>query len=210
MALLSIIALINIHIANYTYILEVTPEGVNNYISSFSEYKTLFASTITVIAAYFGLERLNEATIANNEKVKQDRFIEWKFSIEHRLAYADEKNPQIRKVFASKRFYLFNDLYAINFIVKDKKKLEDLFNKYFKDIVPFIERQNQTYLKQAGIYPSEKYSYSYDAFRYLFFGCCPYENYLEIEVDLASLFLHELPNSRIINEKSYQLATLKC
>jgi hypothetical protein len=201
--ILSVSALIEIHVRNsIIYSFSFSLKGVVNYLNSYSEYKTLFISTVSIITAYFGLERLNEATNANTLKLKQDRFQEWKSSIEHRLIYADTDNHQIRKVFAHKRLAFFDDLYKINFAIKDKAQLTKLFN-HFKDIVPFIERQNNTHINQGGIYPTNKYSYSYDAFRYLFLGCLS-ESYIEIENDLKDLFLQELPNDRIINSKLYE------
>lgn len=159
---------------------------------------------MTIITAYFGLERLNEATNANLLKIKQDRFQEWKSSIEYRLIYADTDNPQIRKVFASKRLKFFNDLYKVDFTIKSKDQLTLIFSN-FKDVVPIIESQNDEYIKMGSIYPDDKYAYSYEAFRYLFLGCL-HGQYKEIEKDLATLFLIELPESRIISPQLYKAA----
>ncbi|KAA6326749.1 hypothetical protein EZS27_024189 [termite gut metagenome] len=203
--ILSVIALIEIHILNSNiHNLSFSSKGVANYLNSYSEYKTLFIFTVTIITAYFGLERLNEATNANILKIKHDHFQEWKSSIEYRLIYADTNNHQIRKVFAHKRLRFFDDLYKIDFVVKDKNQLTQLFS-HFKDIVPFIESQNDTYVKQGGIYQTDRYAYSYDAFRYLFLGCL-HEPYIGIEEDLADLFLQELPKDRTINSQLYASA----
>jgi len=206
--ILSVVALIVIHVQNSNiYDFSFTPKGVVNYLNSYSEYKTLFIFTVSIITAYFGLERLNEATNANILKIKQDRFQEWKSSIEHRLIYADTENHQIRKVFAHKRLRFFNDLYQMNFLIKDKAQLIKLFD-HFKDIVPFIEAQNDIHVRQGGIYQSDKHAYSYDAFRYLFLGCV-YEPYTDIDEDLSELFLQELPKDRMISPQLYQSAISK-
>lgn len=201
--ILSVIALIEIHVLNSKiYNFSFSPKSVSNYLSTYSEYKTLFIFTVTIITAYFGLERLNEATNTNILKIKQDRFQEWKSSIEHRLICADTDNHQIRKVFAHKRLRFFNDLYKVDFTIKDINQLTQLFG-HFKDIISFIESQNNTYVKQGGIYPTDRYAYSYDAFRYLFLGCLS-EHYIKIDEDLADLFLNELPKDRMINSQLYE------
>lgn len=203
LVLMSLLALITIHLTLWDYSFSFSPEGLTTYIAAYGKYAALFAGTITVTSVYFGLLRVHAATEANRDKSRQDRFGEWKVVLEVRMAEL-KKDPFMKREFYRLRLQYFNELYQRNFIVANRQQLTEIFN-VFAGHVAFFEQQNDEYIRMGSAVPNGIYSYSYDSFQFMFFGGI--ENmYNDIGNDLRQLYASRLPADRVINEENYHAA----
>jgi hypothetical protein len=202
---MSVIAVIGIQldlVQNYSF--SFTPDGFNTFLEAYSKKVNLFAGTIAITGLYFGLLRVNAAVTANVEKVKNDRFSEWKTVLDVRAAEIEKKDPFMKREFVKVRFQFFSKLYDKNFNISNKDALIDIFS-VFKPIVPFFEQQNNEYINMGGTARNQNHSYSFDSFRFLFFGGL--DNYYNnIETDLRNLYIENMPADRIVNEEMYHAA----
>lgn len=204
--LMSVIALISVHLTLSESAFSFTPDGFNSYLKALGQYGSLFAGTISVVVAYFGLLRLNAATEANKDKRKQDYFAEWKLVLEIRSLEIKDRDPRMVREFTRLRYSLYEELYSKHFEIKNKIELQSVFNGIFGDgIIKFFESMNETRLGMGDVYPSSTYSYSLDSFRFLFLGCLK-SYYDELENDLQKLYLEEMDPNRIIDKNLYQSA----
>ena len=193
--LMSVIALISIHLFLFQKPFSFTSAGFNFYLETLGQYKSLFAGTISVVVAYFGLLRLNAATEANKDKRKQDYFAEIK-----------ARDPLMIREFIRLRHSLYEELHSKHFEIENEIVLKSVVDHIFGDgIIQFFESMNNEYIDMGGIYPSSTYSYSYDSFRFLFLGCLK-EYYDEIGTDLRKLYLEKMAPDRTINKAMYQSA----
>lgn len=206
LVIMSIIALITIHWTLSTkYSFLFSPDGINTYLTTFGQYKALFIATVTTIAAYFGLLRLKVATDANNDKLKQDRFSEWKTVLDIRFIEIEKNDPYMKREFVRVRYNLFKQLYDLKFSILNKEQLIQVFEINFKDLVSFFETQNNKHIDMGGAYPNNTYSYSFDSFRFLLLGCVD-NGYADIIADLQTLYLSALPTDRFIDSGMYMEA----
>ena len=204
--IMSVIALISVHLVLFEQSFSFTPEGLNFYIESLGQYGSLFAGTISVVVAYLGLLRLDAATEANRDKRKQDYFAEWKTILEIRSFEVKDRDPRMVREFIRLRHSLYEILYTKHFAIKDKTELQSVFDSIFEnDIISFFESMNKDSIGLGNIYPSSDYSYSFDSFRFLFLGCLD-EYYDDIENDLKSLYMEKMDSNRTIDEALYQSA----
>lgn len=203
---ISLLALAAIHWKLWDeYYFSFSPEGINTYLTSFGQYKVLFLATVTTIATYFGLQRLKAATDANNDKLRLDRFSEWKTVLDIRFIEIEKHDPYMKREFVRVRYNLFRQLYNLNFSVTNNKQLTQIFISTFQDIIRFLEEQNNKHLGMGGVYPNNTYSYSFDNFRFLFVGSID-TFYPEIVRDLQTLYLATLDQNRIVDVGMYQTA----
>lgn len=208
--IMSILAIITIHWTLFDkriYSFSFTPSGINNYLASFGDFKALFTGTVATIAAYFGLLRLKAATDANRDKLKQDRFSEWKTILDIRFIEIERHDPYMKREFTRVRFNLFKQLYDLNFSIANNVQLTDIFQTNFQGLADFFESQNNKHIGMGGVYPNNTYSYSFDSFRFLLLGCVD-ETYQDIVTDLQRLYLAALSPNRMINSSLYQTALL--
>jgi hypothetical protein len=205
---MSILALAVIHLTFFDkqiYTSSFTPTGINNYLNGLGEYKALFTATVATIAAYFGLLRFKAAADQNRDKLKMDRFSDWKTVLDVRFIEIEKNDPYMKKEFIRIRYHYFNQLYDMKFNIATKTDLTTIFNTTFKDLVEFFENQNNKNIRMGGTHPTCAHSYSLDAFRYLFLGCVD-NSYPEIKVDLDSLYVANLPTDRSIDLDLYNSA----
>ncbi|WP_312336355.1 hypothetical protein [Sphingobacterium sp.] len=184
---------------------EFSPDGINFYIKQFARYNGLFAATITLIVAYYGIERLRAAERANIDKVRLDRYSDWKTITDARLDVVKDENPLFRREFITIRYQLFEDLYPA-FSIENKKQLQTLFNKYFGTLIPAFESNNQKQQGIGGIYTSSDHSYFGQDFLFVFLGSLTGKKYDKADEDLLQMYNDNLPHDRIINSLSYQIA----
>lgn len=205
LVIMSIIALIIIHWKLMQYDFTFSPDGLEYYLTAFGQYKALFTGTIATCAAYFGLLRVKVSEDANREKIKKDIFSEWKMVVQVRSAEV-ERNDQlmIREIIRIRR-QLFKDLFDLNFNIQNISELTEIFDSRIKELVNFFETQNNKHIGMGGAYPNDQYSYSYDAFRFIFFGMIEgwYDN---LETDLKAMYIDNLPADRMINQGLFQTA----
>lgn len=175
--------------------------GLNNYLKEFSNYKELFAAAITLIVAYFGILRLTAAEVANKEKVKQDRFNEWKNLLDIRLIEVEKNNIYFRRQFVSFRWKLFERLYENKMEINSKKELDMIFNDEMRSSVRFLEEMNEQYFGRE-VYPDKNYSYIYTDLQFIFLGLLD-KYYIGIEVDLKNIVLDSLNPQRTVNYDLY-------
>ncbi|ASE62114.1 hypothetical protein CEQ15_11730 [Chryseobacterium indologenes] len=184
---------------------EFSPEGISFYINQFAYYNGLFAATITLIVAYYGIERLKAAERANIDKVRLDRYSDWKTITDARLDVVKDENPLFRREFITIRYQLFEDLYPA-FSIENKKQLQTLFNKYFANLIHAFESNNKKQQGLGGIYPSSDYSYFGQNFLFVFLGSLTGEKYDNAIEDLLKMYNEKLQKDRIINSLAYQSA----
>lgn len=203
---MSLIALVTIHwtlCIKYTF--SFSPDGIETYLISFSKYKTLFTATVATIAAYFGLHRLKAATDANSDKLRQDRFSEWKTVLDIRFIEIEKNDPYMKREFVRVRYNLFRQLYDLNFSITNNAQLTKIFKSTFQDLARFFEEQNNRHIGMGGIYPNKSFSYSFDSFRFLILGSVDI-TYTDIVKDLQTLYLASIDPNRIIDINMYQNA----
>ena len=203
LGLTSIVALVAIHWELSKFNFSFSTKGINTYLSAYGEYKALFTGTVSTIVAYFGLHRLNAATEANVLKLKQDRFSEWKAVIDIRFIEIERKDPFMKREFIRLRLNFFEELYKLDFNIRNKEQLEYIFKKIFEGQVSFFEEQNEKYIHLGGFYPNNSYSYSLDSFRFLFLATLN-DIYPDIVKDLLALYLQQLSSMRIIDPEAYK------
>lgn len=181
---------------------EFTPQGVNNYLSLFSQYSSLFAGTITLIVAYFGIKRFEAAEQANQDKIKFDRYNDWKIVTDLRIDEFEEQNKRFRKEFYKIRYKLFLDIFDNDITIKNKQKLELIHNKYFKDRISFFEDMNEKSILMGNIYKDNTYTYFYDSLYYIFIGSLD-EMYDNLDEDFKELYLSCLKPDRLIQKDMF-------
>lgn len=191
-----------LHTSEYTLYLGL--EGINNYLTAFGEYKELYSSIIITVAAYFGLQQLkasndaNKASLAaNEERIKQIRFNEWKSTVETTFNEVDEKNVLMKNEFIGIRQKLFNQLYAINFTINNKTTLSEIFNEDIKYLVESFESGEKEFLEN-GDYSYATQTYSFDTFCLIFRKCIEYQ-YSSMFEDLGALYIQNLNPNRFKN-----------
>jgi len=202
---LSLVAFVLIHWNLADYSISLSPDGMEIYLTALGQYKALFTGTIATCAAYFGLLRVKVSEDANREKVKQDIFSEWKLVVQVRSAEVERNDLfMIREIIRLRR-PLFNRLYELDFNVQNNAQLTDIFNEHISNMVNFFETQNNKHIGMGGAYPNDQYSYSYDSFRFIFFGMIEawYDN---LENDLRTLYINNLPADRHIDKALYKPA----
>ncbi len=202
---MSLLALIAIHWTLSEKSFAFTLKGIDNYLAALGNYKALFTATVATMAAYFGFHRLKAATEANIQKSKQDRFSEWKYVLDIRLAEIEKSDPFMKREFIRIRHNFYERLYPLNFNIDGKAQLTNIFDATFRDTVNFFEQQNNKHIGMGGAYPNNKFAYSFDSFRFLFLGCID-NVYNNIVPDLMELYLRCLPADRIINAGMYKAA----
>jgi hypothetical protein len=183
-----------------------TVTGVRFYFSFFSDYKDLFVVAIAATAAYIGLQSLQQTVQANKERLKQDRFSEWKSRVDSRIMEVEKNDPYLRRVFLERRMKYFNALFDRDFFISNKDELA-LCLAVFSDLVPFLEDQNNRTVKLGQVYVSDDQAYSYDAFRFVFIGGAD-GAYPEIETDLKAYYLGLLPNRPVVDQETYKQAVI--
>lgn len=204
--LMSLIAIVTIHWTLFDkYSFSFSPEGIDNYLVSFGQYKGLFTATVATIAAYFGLHRLKAATDANSDKVRQDRFSEWKTVLDIRFIEIEKYDPYMKREFIRVRYNLFRQLYDLKFSIENNAQLTQIFLSTFQELARFFEEQNNKYIGMGGAYPNNTHSYSFDNFRFLFLGSVDII-YPSIVSDLQTLYLAALDPNRMINANLYRTA----
>ncbi|MHC5310962.1 hypothetical protein ACYSNM_13030 [Myroides sp. LJL116] len=206
LVIMSMMALVTIHwkLSN-KYSFSFSPDGINIYLTAFGQYKALFTATVATIAAYFGLLRLKVATDANIYKLQQDRFSDWKTVLDIRFIEIEKYDPYMKREFIRVRYKLFKQLYDFNFSISNKEQLTQVFQTNFKDLATFFETQNNKSVNMGGVYPNNKFSYSFDSFCFLLLGCVD-NIYTDIVTDLENLYLATLPTNRTINNEMYKIA----
>lgn len=203
---MSTIAVIGIQLdllQNYT--ISLTPTGFNTFLKKYGEQRSLFGGTMAITALYFSLRRVNAAIVANVEKVKNDRFTEWKTVLELRAKEIEHNDSYMKREFITHRWKFFNELYSRGFEIANKTELEKVFNATFKNSVNFIETQNEKHMKYGGAYPTSTHSYTLVNFRFLFLGAVD-RTYQNIDADLQTLYLAAMAKDRIIDQALYQAA----
>jgi len=200
---LSLVAFIFIHINLAKYEFQFNLDGINNYFKALTEYKELFAGTITLIVAYYGIQRFDAADDANRDRIKLDRFSDWKNITEMRMADIKENNKNFLREFSRVRFNFYSDLYDNSMAINNKSELLTIFNKYFKKTAPYLEKTTKKFLEMEGIYPNQNFTYFYDDFFYVFIDCLD-NSYETIYIDLKELYVKALDPDRVIDDKLYK------
>lgn len=199
----STLAIIGIHweLASRPFL--ISPEGISNYLYQYGSYQALFTGTIATTAAFLGLKRLQVAAEANKDKLRQDRFVEWKAVLETRLLNIEKADPWMKRPFIKERWNLFCLLYTHDFNVTTKEQLLKAFD-IFGEAIQFFESSNKSCMDKGEIYPNTDYAYGFDSFHYLMIGALNivYENYYH---DLRQAYLSKLPAQRIIINPNHML-----
>jgi hypothetical protein len=207
--LMSLLALILIHWTLWDYAFSFTPIGINNYLTAFGIYKALFTATVAVIAAYFGILRLTAATDANIQKMKQDRFSDWKTVLDVRFIETEKRDPLMKREFIRIRHNLFEQVYQRNFNLENNDHLNRTFQAVFpQELINFFETQNNVLVGVGAVYPNNNYAFSFDSFQFLFFGCFDII-YNEAREDLLNIYLRQIPGDRHVDGHTHQLALLE-
>ncbi|WP_415374100.1 hypothetical protein [Patiriisocius sp. Uisw_017] len=197
LSLFSLIAFVFVHLELSKRNLQLDLEGINNYFAEITNFKELFGATITLILAYYGLKRLKTAEKSNRDKVKTDRFSDWKSITELRMNEVREKNKIFVREFSRLRYNLFNDIYDKKMSIKSKKELDIIYDKHFNDITRAFEESNDDYVGMGGIYRTADSTYFFDDFYFVFIGCLD-SAYDGMYNDIKNRYLLTLDANRLI------------
>lgn len=208
LCLFSLIAFIVVHSDLSERSFQFDLHGINNYFESLTQFKELFAGTITLILAYYGLQRLKTAEKANRDKTKFDRFSDWKSITELRMNEVREKNKLFVREFSRLRYNLFNDIYENDMSIKNKKELDLIYDKHFQNITRAFEESNDDYVGMGGIYGTATSTYFFDDFYFIFIGCLD-NFYNGIYQDVHNKYIASLDQNRIINQEIYERANTR-
>jgi hypothetical protein len=205
LCIFSLLAFIFIHLEIFKNKFQLDLNGLNYYFESLAKFKELFAGTITLIVAYYGIQRFQAAEIANKDKIKLDRFSDWKTITEIRMNEFKDVNKKFSREFSRIRYNFYNDLYSKNMSIKNKAELKLIYDKYFKNLTRFFEETTNDFIGMGGIYLNQEYTYFFDDFYFVFIGCLD-NSYNEIYKDTKELYLSNLDAERIINTEMYYAA----
>lgn len=205
LCVLSLIAFIFIHIDLAKRSFQFNLEGINNYFTALTEFKELFTGTITLIVAYYGIQRFQAAEDANKDRIKLDRYTDWKNITETRMNEIKERNPNFSRVFSRLRFNLYNDLYEKQMAIYDNTELKKIYDKYFQKSTAELEKTSSKYLSMGGIYPDKESAYFFDDFYIVFIDCLD-STYENIYDDIKSLYLQNMDGGRVIDVDNYYKA----
>lgn len=197
-----------IHLNLFKNKFQLDIDGLNYYFKSIAKFKELFAGTITLIIAYYGIQRFQAAEIANKDKIKLDRFSDWKTITEIRMNEFKDVNKKFSREFSRIRYNFYNDLYLKNMSISNKADLVIIYNKYFKNLTRFFEETTEKFVGLGGIYSDKEYTYFFDDFYFVFIGCLD-NSYDEIYQDTKELYLSNLDANRTINNDLYQRALMR-
>lgn len=203
--IISISAFVSKQFELFCFPLDISSEGVSLYIKQFSKFYGLFGATVTVIVAYYGIERLRAAERANYDKVKLDRYADWRLITDLRIELIKDDNPLFRREFYKMRYQLFEELYP-KFEIKDYTQLNLIFDRYFKSYIPSFEKNNAAHQRSGEFYPSANHSFFGSKLDFVFLGSLQGETYENINEDFEKLYIKNLPPDRIIDARAYQLA----
>lgn len=205
LVLFSVVTFTIIQIDLFNYPFNFSPKGLNAYLDSFAKYNSLFAATVTLIVAYFGIKRLEAADKSNNDKLKQDRYSDWKIVTDIRIDEIENNNKRFRREFYKIRYNLFLDLYPLDLSIKNKKDLELIFDKHIKSRVTFFEEMTEKHIWMGGIYRDNQYTYFFEDLYYILIGSLN-NQYSELYQDFKNLYLENLNPERTIDEKMFYSA----
>jgi len=204
----STITFVIIQIELFSYNFKIDSKGLNNYLSSFTEFKELFAGTIILIVAYFSILRLKAAEVANLEKVKQDRFTEWKNQLDIRILEVEKNNPFFKRQFTKIRYKLFENLYEFKMSINSKEELLKVTDNELRKSLRFLEEMNDININLGGVYPDKTFTYFFNDFYFVFIGSL--DNYYDnLRDDLKEIYLNSLNNERFIDKNLYEFSRLK-
>lgn len=202
--LFSMLAFVAIHFEVYSLSFSFTATGINYYLSLFSKYSGLYTGTLAAFGLLFGFMRLDTLINTYDSKVKEDKFNEWKLTVELRSKEMSDEIPFFYREILKIRRRVFDYLFEKNFVIEDKSTLNEFFNLFFKDYVRFFEQQNRKHMGIGGFYPTDKYTYSEDALRYTIMGMIN-DFYVNLEMDLKELYIMNMDESRFINSESFKV-----
>ena len=205
LCLLSLGAFLFIHLDLAKRGFQIDLQGINNYFASLTQFKELFAGTITLILAYYGLQRLKTAEKANKNKIKFDRFADWKSITELRMNDLRRKNKIFVREFSRLRYNLYNDIYENNMSINNKAELDSIYDKHFKSITRVFEENDENYKNRNGIYPNDNYTYFFDDFYFVLIGCLD-TFYFDIYNDIREKYITSLNQNRTIGKELYNRA----
>ena len=203
--LMSTIALILIHWQLFNLELSISPIGLEYYLSSYGKYKALFAGTVAVCAAYFGLLRARVSAEANKSRLKQDYFAEWKTVVQARATEVEKNDLFMLRAIVEIRHSLYNDLYDLNFVINSKNQLTEIFNKHIGSRVDLFETQNNRHIGMGGVYRDDNFSYAFNSFHFIFRGMIN-DAYAEFGKDLKQLYLSNINEFRHIDSNLFKIA----
>ncbi len=164
------VVLINIDLADHSrYSFAASASGFEFYLARYGTYKDYIFNNSVSIAALGGIKGLQESIQANCDKLKQDRFLEWKNALELRIKEIVEKDQYMDREFTKRRYQIFSILYRDNFEIASYEQLKEIF-EVFKDVIPFLEEQNKRHISLGGIYPDGEYSYAFDSFKFVLYA----------------------------------------
>lgn len=193
------------------YSVSVSSEGFKNIISEFENYSNVFGATLAIFIAYLAIHNIKIATDASNAAIEaskaaldsnierrfEERYADWKLTMDHSFVEIEQKDPLMKREFVRIRRKFFVDLYKRDFNVSNKKDLEELFGNHFKTLCDFFENQNSNFISK-GVYPNLNYSYSYDSFRFLFIRSIDGQ-YDNIEKDLEEMYINSLSKRYVVS-----------
>jgi len=192
---MSLMALIEIHLTLATgYVFSLSAEGIYEYLTAYGKYNAIFAGAIGTITAYLGL-------LGFEDKIKQDRFVEWKTLLDDFLVGIETRNPVMKLIFLQERFCLFNFLYKSNFSISNKEQLNRIITDYFQEHIADFEKNDYKCEVFQEVYPDDKHSYSFEFFWRLLLCCVDRKVYPQCKNDLKELYLSYLPPKREINKE---------
>lgn len=195
LCLFSLLAFIFVNIDLLKYPLQFNLEGLNNYFREIGHFKELFAATITLIVAYFAIQRWHAAEIANKDKVKLDRFSDWKAISELRMNEVSASNSLFKREFSRIRYNFFNELYDSKMSINEKIQLEKIYNNHFKGLAKIFEEQSKGYINRGGNYENLNSAFFVDDFYFVFAGCVD-KSYENISTDFKEIYLKDLDPQR--------------
>lgn len=198
----SILAFVSKQYELFSTSLSISSEGVSFYLKQFSKFYGLFGATITLIVAYYGIERLKAAERANYDKVKLDRYADWRLVTDIRIDLIKDENPLFRREFYKIRYQLFEVLYP-DFSISDHAHLTLLFNKYFKNDIVSFENNNKNQQRMGGIYRSSTHHYFGEDLLFVFLGSLSGKNYDAVNEDFLQLYIDNLSSERLVNAETY-------
>lgn len=188
--LLSVAGLFYIPANLSQYKIDPSLNGFDFFIQLINPYTAFISLAVTLFAIFLALRQL---TLAKESNIISKRQL-WVDNVSKNIESISVNEQFLKLYFNENLEEIFNYLFYKNpkLIIKNRKHLNQFFNKFVKKGIPLLEQNSYQYQQNSGIYLSEEVSFSVETVsNILSLILKPSYEYPDLFNDLENLYLHE-------------------